>query len=297
MGGSSPRERGTHADCDRPKRPRRFIPARAGNTCRLADGTTALRGSSPRERGTRHACRQNQYRAAVHPRASGEHVSRSVRTLRKAGSSPRERGTHLAAQLLQRSLRFIPARAGNTAAHRRRHRLHAVHPRASGEHLHTPGCTAGTAGSSPRERGTLGKARRGLAALRFIPARAGNTLTSASQSMATAVHPRASGEHRCSTTPARWTRGSSPRERGTRDACACSRHWRRFIPARAGNTCRHRPGGGAHTVHPRASGEHAVAADVGCVGDGSSPRERGTRSRRFRGRRRDRFIPARAGNT
>ena len=51
------------------------------------------------------------------------------------GSSPRERGTPV--QLVARHFdrRFIPARAGNTNGQVIDVNVHAVHPRASGEHF------------------------------------------------------------------------------------------------------------------------------------------------------------------
>ena len=71
----------------------------------------------------------------------------------------------------------------------------------------------------------------------------------------------------------------------------------RFIPARAGNTTWPRCWSASSTVHPRSRGEHAPHVPLGQGLDGSSPLARGTPDERRRGRRRDRFIPARAGNT
>ena len=94
-----------------------------------------------------------------------------------------------------------------------------------------------------------------------------------------------------------WPSGSSPRERGTRSCfriiCACLR----FIPARAGNTQWWSRRRSKRSVHPRASGEHAVADFVEKHDHGSSPRERGTRRRARNSDGVRRFIPARAGNT
>ena len=53
---------------------------------------------------------------------------------------------------------------------------------------------------------------------------------------------------------------------------------------------------GAGSVHPRASGERASNRMRNGMGDGSSPRERGTPRICFRPSHRLRFIPARAGN-
>ena len=132
---------------------------------------------------------------------------------------------------------------------------------------------------------------------RFIPARAGNTCRWRSRPCPWSVHPRASGEH---VTPACVTLmayGSSPRERGTRAKSGRFGRYRRFIPARAGNTRTPSSDSFVITVHPRASGEHEMIASSVMRRRGSSPRERGTLvpgSRRWHSRR---FIPARAGNT
>ena len=213
----------------------------------------------------------------VHPRASGEHRRVCSRCACCVGSSPRERGTQPILAHHPDSRRFIPARAGNTTTARRSDRQMPVHPRASGEHSNWSTKFMTATGSSPRERGTRPRAWAARRTVRFIPARAGNTGSRASNSTRIAVHPRASGEHGMHTAWVNEARGSSPRERGTRHPLPLQRRFRRFIPARAGNTEVDRP-----VEHRRA---------------GSSPRERGTRVRRQARRGAARFIPARAGNT
>ena len=91
--GSSPRGRGTLEGAREIPPPRRFIPARAGNT--------SSAGPS--------CCRR-----PVHPRAGGEHPAPGGARRRSAGSSPRGRGTHRRGRQLGDVHRFIPARAGNT---------------------------------------------------------------------------------------------------------------------------------------------------------------------------------------
>ena len=71
----------------------------------------------------------------------------------------------------------------------------------------------------------------------------------------------------------------------------------RFIPAHAGNTCDRRRSRDAHTVHPRACGEHESLAIITTHIVGSSPRMRGTRVASLPPFGRRRFIPAHAGNT
>ena len=216
-------------------------------------------------------------RRAVHPRAGGEHAGRP---------GPR---------VPQR--RFIPARAGNTRSRRGRRARAAVHPRAGGEHrLPCPHC-GGRGGSSPRGRGTLRSGAPGAAVYRFIPARAGNTRGCRPASGRTPVHPRAGGEHIAGVPSLSDFSGSSPRGRGTPGYGAESLDRPRFIPARAGNTTATGSSASAVSVHPRAGGEHALAAPGEVSSDGSSPRGRGTPPRVRRSGWGHRFIPARAGNT
>jgi hypothetical protein len=173
----------------------------------------------------------------------------------------------------------------------------AVHPRACGEHLFFDAIDFGDAGSSPRVRGTRERPDLSARLRRFIPARAGNTsISSASMSVCT-VHPRACGEHIAVSWNSNWSSGSSPRVRGTHARNDRAGQKIRFIPARAGNTrsCLHDGGGDA--VHPRACGEHRSFSALGLEMSGSSPRVRGTQSKRLLALCNGRFIPARAGNT
>ena len=192
--GSSPRGRGTLATRTTVPPPRRFIPARAGNTrIRLI----------------------SRDRLAVHPRAGGEHDIVEIANHAEYGSSPRGRGTRPAIPANQSRQRFIPARAGNTAAAAAAD-THPVHPRAGGEHGLTLRAIARKTGSSPRGRGTLLYLAGAYPADRFIPARAGNTKVGPRSHEGLSVHPRAGGEHKESQWRVIARFGSSPRGRGTR---------------------------------------------------------------------------------
>ena len=110
------------------------------------------------------------------------------------------------------------------------------------------------------------------------------------------VHPRARGER-----PSRINRvlkfsGSSPRARGTVRSRFVEFLPPRFIPARAGNGRFGAAGGVCGTVHPRARGERQRCRKGWGSINGSSPRARGTGTRREAARTNVRFIPARAGN-
>ena len=153
LDGSSPHTRGTLTHNTPGLRPRRFIPAYAGNARHPATG--------PRER-------------SVHPRIRGERADTLTIQRKAFGSSPHTRGTLSTGYPQALKPRFIPAYAGNACAIRRAWPWHAVHPRIRGERMAKATGGNDPAGSSPHTRGTR---LHHLAAVnhgRFIPAYAGN---------------------------------------------------------------------------------------------------------------------------
>ena len=335
--GSSPLARGTPTDDRRGLQLLRFIPARAGNTPspppapapapvhprsrgehsgRSLSGEIA-RGSSPLARGTRHppARRALAHRfiparagntqnvrcacsgAAVHPRSRGEHL-RAIRLPPLGrGSSPLARGTQVVEAREPPLVRFIPARAGNTASGGGGGGRGPVHPRSRGEHLLALLLAISGVGSSPLARGTPGADLACRRHSRFIPARAGNTASPSPRPRARSVHPRSRGEHLTDADIAETLSGSSPLARGTQADLGERAYIDRFIPARAGNTSTPRPGSTPTPVHPRSRGEHAGIRATYRDFDGSSPLARGTRQSAMARLAIGRFIPARAGNT
>ena len=216
VAGSSPRARGTAAPWRAPRAAWRFIPARAGNRggratpCRSRTvhprargeqaGAAAYRvnlgGSSPRARGTGRAgraCRRRRrfiparagnrrnvtatdFILSVHPRARGEQRVCGNQMAGHYGSSPRARGTGSAHAVGVDRRRFIPARAGNRLPVALSLVAVLVHPRARGEQARRGTRAPPPPGSSPRARGTALDPPRDAPAVRFIPARAGNSL-------------------------------------------------------------------------------------------------------------------------
>ena len=273
--GSSPRARGTPEAGAARQRSRRFIPARAGNTFAWLAFVSRI-PVHPRARGEHAPTSVSMVMVTVHPRARGEHGDLRARHMVEHGSSPRAGNT----------------RSRNTLAHPA-----PVHPRARGEHTLADLGERGIGGSSPRARGTLLHRWHDDLMFRFIPARAGNTARRTRSRSASAVHPRARGEHDGADYHVKHGGGSSPRARGTRDDHEERRTIRRFIPARAGNTHHGISSRSQPPVHPRARGEHSHGVCVEQEVVGSSPRARGTRLRRCGMSALARFIPARAGNT
>ena len=152
-------------------------------------------------------------------------------------------------------------------------------------------------GSSPLARGTLRQSAVCRIRGRFIPACAGNSGSSFPGYCSAAVHPRLRGELRGWNESKRFPCGSSPLARGTRQAIDKAASWRRFIPACAGNS-----GIGVDTrvddaVHPRLRGELSYETPCCLSFAGSSPLARGTQFFVPAGIKRNRFIPACAGNS
>ena len=213
------------------------------------------------------------------------------------GSSPHGRGTHIPHPLGGSMYRVIPARAGNTWARISPRRLTTGHPRTGGEHSWLTPILSANSGSSPHGRGTPPYGEILEAALRVIPARAGNTWPSGRSRSTATGHPRTGGEHEVSGTPIDMDAGSSPHGRGTQRHQRSKRACTRVIPARAGNTnwtprASLRPSG-----HPRTGGEHTHTTCAPCFSSGSSPHGRGTLDGALRSLLCLRVIPARAGNT
>ena len=152
----------------------------------------------------------------AHPRACGENRFDTDPLLADSGSSPRVRGKLDDA---------TPMLDGSEA-----------HPRACGENGGETGEDLTTDGSSPRVRGKphdhLDRGRHD----RLIPARAGKTCPTTSDSTRASAHPRACGENVQGFPAAPMNPGSSPRVRGKPRAVRRRRPGRGLIPARAGKT-------------------------------------------------------------
>ena len=172
--GSSPLARGIHRGVPARAHQPRFIPARAGNTSMLEPFWPA---------------------SAVHPRSRGEYRWKYRLQVRAAGSSPLARGIHMASFFLHNDLRFIPARAGNTAPTYPRGCQFTVHPRSRGEYASRCARANRQTGSSPLARGILCSVPPLGKTVRFIPARAGNTAVPLFIPLSNEVHPRSRGEY------------------------------------------------------------------------------------------------------
>ena len=210
------------------------------------------------------------------PACAGNSPARQSVVVQLCGSSPRVRGTVRICLRQILSGRFIPACAGNRIPQMIGRYPLAVHPRVCGEQVR--------------------KCIRCISAIRFIPACAGNRESMLICHFSSPVHPRVCGEQTSFSTIVLPSAGSSPRVRGTgpQRVLLCDRH--RFIPACAGNSGPHVKLIDGRTVHPRVCGEQAPRDAYSKRTCGSSPRVRGTVHKIAVAQRRDRFIPACAGN-
>ncbi len=131
---------------------------------------------------------------------------------------------------------------------------------------------------------------------RFIPACVGNARNDLLHEIWLVVHPRVCGERGFSLPQALEDIGSSPRVRGTRDQRCDVISGQRFIPACAGNALSQSSERVKPSVHPRVCGERTQVLIRLVAAFGSSPRVRGTPTRRIDSTFQPRFIPACAGN-
>ncbi len=152
----------------------RFIPAGAGNTSCIP----FWRPQHP-----------------VHPCRRREHFCIRSFKIPQNGSSLQAQGTQFTIYADNKSVRFIPAGAGNTAGHLSDSDKYAVHPCRRREHLRPSPDQAAVDGSSLQAQGTLLPCVPGFHDRRFIPAGAGNTLPTCSVSVIPAVHPCRRREH------------------------------------------------------------------------------------------------------
>ncbi len=209
----------------------------------------------------------------------GEHWNVSGLRNISPGSSPRVRGTFPRAPVKIGLFRFIPACAGNIRTPAPTIRTRAVHPRVCGEHDTFDAEARLLYGSSPRVRGTLPQSNNDRRQCRFIPACAGNIHFPLSLPLSKPVHPRVCGEHIFKKLSTLIFFGSSPRVRGTFAEVAVKAPALRFIPACAGNILPEASQFMPPSVHPRVCGEHFLLIATISVGNGSSPRVRGTSER------------------
>ncbi len=129
-----------------------------------------------------------------HPRTCGEQSTAPVAAIELYGSSPHMRGTVHCTSSSHRTLRIIPAHAGNSVDGVRPGADGADHPRTCGEQGIDQNGYILCIGSSPHMRGTVFSGIYWQPFRGIIPAHAGNSFICLWIFMADKDHPRTCGE-------------------------------------------------------------------------------------------------------
>ena len=275
--GSSPRVRGKRMGNTSSKVGGRIIPASAGQTSFKAEDLQFI-ADHPRECGANGVMFASVFAAVT-------------------GSSPRVRGKLVGGVRQGRTVRIIPASAGQTIRGEVSLEHGTDHPRECGANKFPFGVRPSLCGSSPRVRGKLTITLQHLQANRIIPASAGQTVQGVSRIGADKDHPRECGANSRINVMVRLPVGSSPRVRGKQVKGVLRAQFGRIIPASAGQTASRSCCRGSAGDHPRECGANCALADKSVFEGGSSPRVRGKHTRAAEGAVHLRIIPASAGQT
>ena len=151
-------------------------------------------GSSPLARGTLYPYQHQDKSYRFIPACAGNSPSCSVLRVSGYGSSPLARGTRAGLPICAVNLGFIPACAGNSRKALPHAGQKSVHPRLRGELKFDTLPKLNQDGSSPLARGTHISANWATHSLRFIPACAGNSVSTERSRVRPPVHPRLRGE-------------------------------------------------------------------------------------------------------
>ena len=190
-----------------------------------------------------------------HPRGCGEGSAAPAPACPWPGSSPRVRGRGAGSIDCHQGIRIIPAGAGKGAGARPLCSLGTDHPRGCGEGPEPTRAAASMAGSSPRVRGRVQRAKVAQEAGRIIPAGAGKGRKAVVDYIRKADHPRGCGEGGLLRKERINAGGSSPRVRGREAEQERIEQARRIIPAGAGKGPRTPGDQSMESDHPRGCGE------------------------------------------
>ena len=211
--GSSPRVRGRRLLLPMLVRPKRLIPAGAGQTGASLPTRLSHRahprgcgadlsamvvdlvdpGSSPRVRGRPRCTVGVDSGCAAHPRGCGADRMQAYQAMGGMGSSPRVRGRRVEADAGVAAGGLIPAGAGQTLARARATPSAGAHPRGCGADDVPVAPAIVPVGSSPRVRGRPPCCRGQGAVGGLIPAGAGQTRYWCRSCSAARAHPRGCG--------------------------------------------------------------------------------------------------------
>ena len=252
--GPSPLARGKLRGADQLARPAGTIPARAGETVDLA-------------------CTGSRWRD--HPRSRGGNLLAGLGLDLGAGPSPLARGKRRCRRAASACDGTIPARAGETLTGFLGLLLQRDHPRSRGGNAGHRAEPELQPGPSPLARGKLHPKTQTANIYGTIPARAGETITTANARELFGDHPRSRGGNSMGTVWGRLTLGPSPLARGKRRQHWHDRQTERTIPARAGETISVVQRLQILADHPRSRGGNIKSSLIRRWTGGPSPLARG----------------------
>ena len=192
------------------------------------------------------------------------------------GPSPRVRGSRRYGHGGLSRTGSIPACAGKPWAIGPLSSSTKVHPRVCGEAWVQADATNNNRGPSPRVRGSRSLTLLDRRAIGSIPACAGKPRATHVRARGDGVHPRVCGEAAWTSAEATHRAGPSPRVRGSPPGACAPRPLPGSIPACAGKPRWPETSIGWNRVHPRVCGEARAALDWLSLGQGPSPRVRGS---------------------
>ena len=255
--GLSPRTRGSHDGVAHVGRSSGPIPADAGEPARPRRHTHHLR---------------------AYPRGRGGAWSAGRRCTPGGGLSPRTRGSRASPGSFRFSLGPIPADAGEPPSRAWKQWTHGAYPRGRGGAPFGLGSRSAVTGLSPRTRGSPLDRQFLLAFQGPIPADAGEPGTATDRPDARGAYPRGRGGALDTRQLSAMRQGLSPRTRGSRRLFRSIRFRCGPIPADAGEPARESSRRPARGAYPRGRGGAPRFARVKPLGEGLSPRTRGSLS-------------------
>ncbi len=176
-----------------------------------------------------------------------------------AGLSPRVRGNPKPESPLKKSMRSIPASAGEPSLRLSLRLYRRVYPRECGGTAIVIGRCFSEWGLSPRVRGNRLLSVSALVWRRSIPASAGEPLLSNFLSRQLTVYPRECGGTEALNQMLAGTGGLSPRVRGNLVSVPDHAPYNRSIPASAGEPHRGAPIHFENEVYPRECGGTSIS--------------------------------------
>ena len=232
-------------------------------------------GSIPAWAGEPHGPPPVEPTPTVYPRVGGGTLRNTRAVNGRRGLSPRGRGNRTAVTVSSRSLRSIPAWAGEPLPPLGNTTCHQVYPRVGGGTLRNTRAVNGRRGLSPRGRGNRTAVTVSSRSLRSIPAWAGEPLPPLGNTTCHQVYPRVGGGTLPSSKQEQGLVGLSPRGRGNLVAYSVDSRRKRSIPAWAGEPLIRDVPGAPEAVYPRVGGGTFGWVAFFTLCTGLSPRGRG----------------------